>query len=128
MRRVAFDWVLVLGCMLTACGGSDENKSTPPAAVGQCGTFVSTWCGKAMGCLVTLGTLTQADRSQNESVCVDTGKSAAQCDKAISIGTSYNQCLNDVNAMDCNSWNVPTSQLSTVTPPSTCQGVITISG
>jgi hypothetical protein len=75
---------------------------------------------------VTLGTLPQAQYASNLDVCVDTATAAAQCKRAVSVQSSYAQCLSEMESMECSRWNVPMSQLSTVPPPESCRGVILI--
>jgi hypothetical protein len=77
-----------------------------------------------VACLVNVGTVTEADRAVNVDVCYDTAIAAAQCKRATSVAPNYNQCLSDINSMDCARWNVPEDQLSSVGVPLSCQGII----
>ena len=111
--------LLIGGYFALGCG--DDGKSEPTQ---KCEDFVNTWCGKAMGCLKELGTITEANYSSNLDACSRTGIAAANCGHAVSVGSGYDACISGVNAMACSSWDVPQSELSTVTPPSICMGGI----
>jgi hypothetical protein len=115
--------MVVLAVTWVACAGDGDDGGTASAsnaAVRGCEAFAQTWCGRAIGCLVELGTLTASDRAVNEDVCIDVGVASAQCERAVALGPTYDQCLEDIDAMPCSHWNVPMSQLGTVMPPSTC--------
>jgi hypothetical protein len=116
--------MMLPGSLLAVGCGGDDNDENP--AVTKCHTFASTWCNATVACLVANGTLTEAARASNASVCFDTAIAAAQCKKAVSTSASYDQCLVDIKSMDCARWNVPESELGTVQPPATCQGIILV--
>ncbi|MFZ5890806.1 MAG: hypothetical protein ACOY0T_07110 [Myxococcota bacterium] len=123
LGRVAPLGVFV-GLLMAACGGGDDDK---PAAVQQCEDFAELWCNATMNCLVSLGTISEADRTANQGQCIDVAIAAVPCKKAISVTSGYSQCMTDTRTMDCSRWAVPIDQLSTVKPPTTCQGVVLIS-
>lgn len=126
--RMRLGWmvvVLVVGVFAsTGCGGDDDDL---PPAVEKCQTFARTWCEATVQCLVSVGRLAESQRATNLDVCIDTAIAAAQCKRAVQISGGYNQCLSDIDAMDCQRWNVPEDQLSTVGLPATCQGVVLVS-
>jgi hypothetical protein len=107
------------------CGGDDASAKSEP--VQKCEDFATTWCQKSVGCLVMVGTLAEEQRAPSQEQCTDVAIAAAQCKKAISIGSSYSQCLSDIRAMDCSLWNVPEDQLSTIQLPAPCRGIIQLS-
>ena len=80
-----------------------------------------------MDCLVSVGTLTSANRDANYSACRDTAIARVPCKKAVSVGASYAQCINELQGMDCARWAVPVDQLLTVKIPAACDGAILIS-
>jgi hypothetical protein len=105
-----------------ALGCGDDGKSE---ATQKCEDFASTWCNKAIGCLKEIGnTITEANFSESLDTCTRTGIAAANCGRAVSVGSGYDACISGVNAMPCSTWNVPESELSTVRPPNSCVGVI----
>lgn len=117
--------VVVTGVFASAgCGGDDDDL---PAPVAKCHTFARTWCGAAIQCAVSVGKLAEAQRAANVDVCIDTAIASARCKNAVEIGPTYDQCLSDIDAMDCQRWNVPDDQLASVGVPATCQGVVRVS-
>ena len=117
--------VVAVGALVTVgCGDDDDDGENP--AVTKCHDFARTWCDATVACLVSVGSVTEADRALNVDVCYDTAIAAAQCKRALTTGANYNQCLSDINSMDCARWNVPQEQLSSVGVPPTCNGVIRI--
>jgi len=121
VRTGSWLWVALFVC---ACSGGDDAAGP---AVGKCEELASTWCSGAMDCLVSVGTLTSANRDANYSTCRNAAIAAVPCKKAVSVGAGYTQCIKDTQEMDCARWSVPVDQLSTVKLPATCDGVILIS-
>lgn len=121
-RVIRFGVLALLLC--SACGGADDEK---PEAVQKCEDFAEVWCSRAMTCLVTVGTVSEADLASNEARCVDVAIDSVPCKNAVQVTSSYDACVSAVDAMDCSSWAVPLDQLSSVTPPAVCQGIILVS-
>jgi hypothetical protein len=112
-----------LAALSAACGDDSDDEA---AAAEECREFARTWCGSSIDCLVMVGRLPEAQRAANLDVCVDTAIAAAQCKRAVAIGSTYLQCLSEMQTMECSRWDVPTSELSSVQPPESCRGVILI--
>ena len=101
----------------SASGGSSGKPSKPaPAAspVTQCKTLASTWCNKAFGCYVKVGRIPESLRQTNVTECIKLFVEHAPCAEVTSVGAAYNQCLSQINAMDCKQWNVPQEQFGTI--------------
>lgn len=122
--RVGWLFLVVVSVLASTGCGDDSDDESP--AVTKCHDFAQSWCSETIGCFVTLGKLAESERARNVDVCYDTAVAAAQCKRAVQIGATYNQCLSDISTMDCARWDVPEDQLSTVTAPATCNGVILI--
>jgi hypothetical protein len=121
MRRLVV--LVVAGALAFGCGKDSE----PNPAVAKCESFATTWCDQAMHCLVEVGSITSADFQANFDSCADVAKAAARCKNAMAVTSSYDACIAGIKAMPCSSWNVPQSQISQVTPPADCTGVIEVS-
>jgi hypothetical protein len=123
-------WTLgVIAILATGCGGDDDQDDSGGGggdAVSGCEAFADAWCDRAIGCLVELGTLTQADFDAQLDVCIDVGVAAARCENAVALGPTYDECLADIDAKLCTDWDVPMSELGTVLPPDTCRGQIMV--
>jgi hypothetical protein len=116
----------ILGFLfLNACSDSGGNQGPTPTQ--KCEAFADVWCGKAIGCLVELGTIPEAQRQGNVTACHDAASMAARCASAVAVGPTYDQCVSETNAMACSSWNVPLSEIGSVRPPASCSGVIKVS-
>ncbi|KYF55296.1 hypothetical protein BE08_33690 [Sorangium cellulosum] len=112
--------------MVPACGddSDDSTKSDEDIATAKCEAFASTWCGRAIGCLVTSGVLSGSQEAEALDTCVDVAVATARCEDAVAVRSSYDQCIDDIEAKPCSDWDVPETELSTVTPPSSCNGII----
>lgn len=125
LGRVSVSVFAVLAAILaSACGGGDDDK---PPAVQKCEDFSEAWCNRALSCLVSLGTLPESQFASNLSRCIDTAIAAAPCKNAVEVGSDYASCISSIETMDCSAWAVPIDQLSSVPPPSVCNGVIRVS-
>src|SRR5215510_10746235 len=92
----------ILGSLLlNACSGSSGDQG--PTATQKCEGFVDTWCGRAIGCLVELGSLTEPQRQSNLTACHDSAVTAAHCANAVAVGPTYDQCISETKAMPCSS-------------------------
>jgi hypothetical protein len=114
-------WIVVLSIVTASCGDDDDDG--PSGAVLDCQRFATAWCARSMDCLVEVGTLTAADRQANYDVCYDVAVAAAQCERAVTVGASYDTCMTQVETMDCQMFAGPAESLSP-TPPAACEGVI----
>lgn len=121
MRRRTAAWVLALA---GGCGGDSGDGQAGSPATPECKAFVSTWCHRAVGCLVSVGTLSESEQAENLDVCVDVAIAAARCERAVAVGPSYDQCLAEVEVKPCSDWDIPESELSTVKLPDSCSGII----
>ena len=117
--------VLIAASLATSgCGDEAPAKSEPEQ---KCESYATTWCQRSIGCLVTLGTVPEAQRASSQETCRDVGIAALQCKKVVSVGGTYSQCITDIGAMDCATWDVPEDKYSTIQPPATCKGIFIIS-
>lgn len=115
--------LLALAAMVvTGCG--DDKKSSKELAQDDCHVFGQTWCERSMTCLVEVGTLAQSEYATNFDMCTDVATS--KCDSAVAVTASYDQCLLDIDAMPCSTWNVPESDLSSVSIPENCNGAVLV--
>ncbi|XYI02211.1 hypothetical protein ACMHYB_21520 [Sorangium sp. So ce1128] len=120
-------WGLIAAItMAPACGddSADSTNSGEDTVTAKCEAFASTWCSRAIGCLVTVGTLSESQQAEELDSCVDVAFAAVRCEDAVAVSSSYDQCLDDIEAKPCSDWDVPETELSTVTPPSSCNGII----
>jgi hypothetical protein len=119
-------WAVLIGVSFatSSCGDDAPTKSEPEQ---KCESFATTWCQQSVGCLVTLGTVPEAQRASSLETCRDVGIAALQCKKAVSVGSTYSQCISDIGGMDCATWDVPEDKYSTIQPPATCRGIVIIS-
>ena len=106
----------------TSSSAAGSSSAQTPAE--KCDTFIVTWCTKAIGCLVTVGTLPADQETAGVSTCETTADSGLHCSSVVSVDSSYDQCISQTNAMACTSWQVPVSEVSTVKPPAACTGII----
>ena len=58
--------------------------------------------------------------------CKRVAVASVPCDKAVAVGSTYDQCINETKAMACSTWDVDTTQLGTIQPPASCRGVIKV--
>ena len=122
MLKGILGWSLLLG-LLAGCG-SDDGQSKP---VTQCQAFADTWCSHAVGCMVEVGRLPASEQSSQTGVCKDVAVAAAQCSKAVSVGSGYDTCISQIKAIPCSTYDVDPSQASSIALPASCTGVIQIS-
>ena len=119
--RISFVLFIAVGL---AVGCSSEDDRNP--AVDKCELFADTWCTHSMSCLVQVNRLNKSDEQEQLDACKRVAIAAVPCDKAVDVGASFDQCLAGVDAMSCQTWDVEVTQLSTITPPSSCFGVIKV--
>lgn len=118
-------WLMLGALALVGC--SDDSESKPPQAQLDCNLFAETWCGRAITCVVEVGTLQQSQYQATYNSCVSAAEGAVPCAKAVGTTASFDQCLVDIDAMPCSTWNVAVSDLGTIRPPTTCNGAVLIS-
>jgi hypothetical protein len=41
-----------------------------------------------------------------------------------SVSDDYDTCLSQINGMACSRWDVPATQIGTVTPPTSCDNAL----
>jgi len=123
MRRAV--WVAVVGFGLLGCGGTESgSESDGLSAEQRCEDFAHTWCDRALGCYSEVGRLRAEQLQQEVDTCKRVGIAAVPCERAVAVGPGYDTCVSEVNAMECANWDVPASELGSVLPPSSCNGVI----
>jgi hypothetical protein len=119
--RTSFVLFLVVG-LLVGCSSDDDRNP----AVDKCELFANTWCTHSLNCLVQVNRLNQSDMQAQLDACNRVAIAAVPCEKAVEVGATFDQCLSGVDAMSCQTWDVEVSQVSTITPPSSCFGVIKV--
>jgi hypothetical protein len=116
--------------VLAGCGdddaGSGHSRSVINDAETGCEAFIEAWCDRAIHCAVEVGSIASSDLELNLEVCNDVGMASAQCDHAADLGPTFDQCLVQIDQKPCSDWNVPMSELGTVTPPESCRGQVLI--
>lgn len=125
MSTLRLAWAMAGALALAGC--SDDGDDKTPPAVSKCNLLAETWCEQGLTCLVDLGMLQQSDYQPNDDACVRTAEAAVPCTKAVGAKSTFDQCLLDITAMPCSTWDVPESELSSITVPATCSGVILVS-
>lgn len=118
--------LFVLGVSLFGCSSKSKDSSPGQSPVDKCSSFAATWCNKALGCYVQVGRLPQSELATQVDSCERVAVASVPCDKAVAVGSTYDQCISETNAMACSTWDVDTTQLATIQPPASCRGVIKV--
>ena len=108
--------------LLVGCSSDDDRNP----AIDKCELFANTWCTHSLDCLVQVNRLTAGEKQGQLDACNRVAIAAVPCDKAVEVGPSFDQCLSETDAMSCQTWDVELTQLSTITPPNSCFGVIKV--
>ena len=109
----------------SAGGKSGAQPSQPTMSPAQqCKTYVSTRCKKSLGCYVQVGRLAQADLQYNVDQCISRLDGGLPCSSVQSTGAGYAQCLSELSAMACSSWDVEPAQFPGVRLPSACDNAL----
>jgi hypothetical protein len=116
--------LFVLGVCLFGC--SSKSKDSGQSPVDKCVGFADTWCNHALGCYVAVGRLPQSELQTQLDACKRVAVASVPCDRAVAVGLTYDQCINETKAMACSTWDVDTTQLGTIQPPTSCRGVIKV--
>jgi len=140
-------WIAVLAstalglcaCSGTVVGGEGDDGGSSGASAGgkggqpnqpamsppqQCKTYVSTRCKKSLGCYVKVGRLAKTDLQYNVDQCISRLDGGLPCSSVTSTGAGYSQCLTELNAMACSSWDVEPAQFPGVRLPSACDDAL----
>lgn len=116
-------WVGVFGALAAfGCGSSDST----PLPVQQCNTFLSDYCGHASDCFVVDGIDTANNRNADDDLCLATARRGLDCNKAVSVGPTYQACIMDVNTTECSTF-ASAAQGMAPPLPADCVGVIMLS-
>ena len=126
MRSSFWGVWIAAGIGIVGCGG-DDASSDDDEPEHQCEAFASTWCQQSIGCLVNVGTIPETELQLSRDQCTDIAVATIRCKKAVSIGDTYGQCISDIQSMECSMWDVPADNLGSVSPPSTCRGIVVLS-
>jgi len=119
-----------MACVLPILGsiGCSDDDNRTSGATQQCANLVNSMCDKFASCAISGGIITAEGRSQFISDCKTGAQQSLPCERAISVGSTYSQCIKEVNAADCgpiiDALNGVTSA-STVLPAS-CRGVVNL--
>src|SRR6187402_2056964 len=111
----------------TGSAGGKSGAQPGPAAMSppqQCKTYVSTRCKKSLGCYVKVGRLSKTDLQYNVDQCITRLDGGLPCSSVQSTGAGYTQCLTELNAMACSSWDVEPAQFPSVRLPSACDNAL----
>lgn len=138
MVRVALVGLVLGVVMLGGCAGKtleEGDDDDAPAATGgkpskpppsaspatQCKSLASTWCNKAFGCAVKVGRVAESQRKANVDSCISLAVEHAPCSEVKSVGSSFDTCISQINAMACSQWNVPQEEYGTISEPVSCE-------
>ncbi|HVJ16795.1 MAG TPA: hypothetical protein VM686_15245 [Polyangiaceae bacterium] len=116
--------VAIMLATLVACGGDGDDEPEAGDATPECKALTDRLCNRAIGCMVMIGTLTESERGESLATCINGVTAGARCEDAIAVRPSYQQCLAEIDAKPCSDWDVPHPEDVTLTPPSSCEGVI----
>lgn len=111
---IAFAGLAVLGC------GSDSPPEPDPVAIEKCETLRTTWCAQYAECQVSQGVIMEDRRAGSAAACEARAANDLDCERATSVSSSYDRCLQDIPTVDCSAV-VAREKL-----PSSCVAVIKI--
>ncbi len=102
MKIISLPEIFLVFCLsLPACGELVHNQT----AEAKCENLIEVWCEKEAEC----------SAYWNEESCQSTARAKLDCGTAIATSGSYDQCLREIERVDCDSF----SEL-----PESCSGVI----
>lgn len=110
------------GKTLEGTGDGDDDDGTP--APQKCQAYASTWCNKVFGCYVKVGRINETAKKTNVDQCYQIIVDRLPCSEVASVSDEYDTCLSQINAMACSRWDVPATQIGTVTPPASCDNAL----
>ena len=113
----------LLPYLALACSDDDSGSSTQNVEE-RCQVLAQTWCGRAIECLVQLAAIEEGDESELRRICETATVAALDCSNAVRIDSGYDQCLTDIEAMPCTSWDRNFDDLNDVELPGSCRGVV----
>jgi hypothetical protein len=115
-----FQSVLAVGFVsfaAVACGDDDEVGDT---AAELCETSLAAACDRHVACSIEQNVTTEADRDQTLAACKTARRAAGtNCGRAYSVGSSYDQCLEEIPQQACSEVLDPQGA-----PPDACRGII----
>lgn len=137
MVRVVVAVVLAgLGVSLGGCAGKSVGEEDDDMSSGgkgamspsmpatspskQCESYVGTWCAKSFGCYVEVGRLDKGSLKYNVDQCKKLAIERLPCSAVQGVGSSYQTCVSQVNAMACSKWDVPMEKFATIPAPASC--------
>jgi hypothetical protein len=112
---------------LGACSGKtleDGSGDDDTPAPQKCQAYASTWCNKVFNCYVNVGRIKEAAKKTNVDQCYDIIVDRLPCSEVASVSDDYDTCLSQINGMACSRWDVPATQIGTVTPPASCDNAL----
>jgi hypothetical protein len=86
---------------------------------------MESFCDKGVDCLLGAALIPPANANTERQACLDAAAGALDCNRAVDVTESYNQCLADIEATACETV-IAGIQNGTSTLPQTCTGVILI--
>ena len=116
MSKTSLGFSLVFATLATSCG---------PSAEEQCTDLIETVCKRVRVC--TEEATDEKLPASFESECVkEVEKSAGVCSKATDVSSSYDDCVDDLESIDCEDFLTGSGEDITIGFPSTCKGVIKV--
>ncbi|HYQ41852.1 MAG TPA: hypothetical protein VER11_07785 [Polyangiaceae bacterium] len=119
------NWWVTLGVLVLGCGGSDGGGSTS-AASKKCVDFQESFCGLGASCIAELGCDPGFSRDDEYNACMSGIRSTLNCDRAVSVAASYDQCMTDIVALPCSAFGT-SAQCMAPSIPTSCNKVILLS-
>ena len=114
---------LLVVLAVPACGGSDDDTGN---AQQQCDALVNRFCESAIGCEVSGGLITAAEKASALASCKTDANNAVECSKAQRVTSSYDACMSKLSNPPCDEVNQAIKD-NTLGLPSECEGVILVS-
>ena len=130
MVRAALAAVLSSLFVLGACSGKtveasgDDDRDDGTPAPQKCQAYASTWCNKVFGCYVKVGRIKETAKKSNVDQCYQIVVDRLPCSEVASVSDDYDTCLAQIDGMACSRWDVPATQIGTVTPPASCDNAL----
>jgi len=112
--------------LVAACSGTVTTPAQPDKARQQCEDLLGKWCSKATDCLVEGKLIADTDAAYQRDACLSGAHQQVDCSKAVAVKTSYDACMADIDAIACQSIVDAVKTKTSLTLPSTCNGVILV--
>jgi hypothetical protein len=119
--------LLLAAALLTACSGREVNSTHLSDAQQRCESLLDEWCNTAVDCLLMGKVIAASDQENQFRACRNSASSQISCARAVSVKSTYDACLHDMHAMDCQVIIDAVHASTALALPTTCEGVILVS-